>query len=71
MSASNHARLQVIRGCMDYGTAFVNTLLGWYRDGVDVAAKLPALAAYLGHNHPASTYWYFRAVPKLLTAASQ
>ena len=49
----------------------VNTLLGWYRDGVDVAAKLPALAAYLGHSHPASTYWYLQAVPELLTAAAQ
>ena len=42
-----------------------------YRDGVDVAAKLPALAAYLGHSHPASTYWYLQAVPELLTAAAQ
>lgn len=49
----------------------VNTLLGWYRDGVDVAAKLPALAAYLGHSHPASTYWYLQAVPELLTVAAQ
>ncbi len=49
----------------------INTLLGWYRDGVDVAAKLPALAAYLGHSHPASTYWYLQAVPELLTVAAQ
>ena len=49
----------------------VNTLLGWYRDDVDVAAKLPALAAYLGHSHPASTYWYLQAVPELLTVAAQ
>ena len=27
--------------------------------------------AYLGHSHPASTYWYLQAVPELLTAASQ
>ena len=49
----------------------VNTRLGWYRDGLDVAAKLPALAAYLGHSHPASTYWYLQAVPELLTVAAQ
>ena len=49
----------------------VNTLLGWYRDDVDVAAKLPALAAYLGHSHPAFTYWYLQAVPELLTVAAQ
>ena len=49
----------------------VNTLLAWYRADVDVAAKLPALAAYLGHSHPASTYWYLQAVPELLAVAAQ
>ena len=65
-SASGHPRLHGLRHSF-----VVNTLLGWYRDGVDVAAKLPALSAYLGHSHPASTYWYLQAVPELLTAASQ
>ena len=27
----------------------VRTLLGWYRDGVDVARRLPLLSTYLGH----------------------
>ncbi|MEO8966339.1 MAG: tyrosine-type recombinase/integrase [Solirubrobacteraceae bacterium] len=27
----------------------VNTLLGWYRDGGDVAARMPLLSTYLGH----------------------
>jgi len=39
----------------------VATLLGWYRDGVDVQARLPLLSAYLGHGHPSSTYWYLSA----------
>ena len=33
-----------------------DTLLGWYREGVDVAAKMPALSIYLGHTDPANTY---------------
>ena len=39
------------------------TLRDWYRAGVDVAARLPALSAYLGHAHPASTYWYLHRRP--------
>jgi integrase len=49
----------------------VATLRDWYRAGDDVAAKLPTLSAYLGHAHPASTYWYLSAAPDLLTAAAQ
>ena len=49
----------------------VSTLLGWYRDGEDVAARMPLLSAYLGHVGPASTYWYLQAAPGLLAAAAQ
>lgn len=49
----------------------VTTLLGWYRDGADVAARLPALSTYLGHTDPANTYWYLSATPELLTLAAQ
>lgn len=49
----------------------VITLLGWYRSGQDVQAKLPALSTYLGHREPASTYWYLSAVPELLALAAQ
>lgn len=49
----------------------VATLRDWYRDGADVAAKLPLLSAYLGHAHPASTYWYLSAAPDLLACAAQ
>jgi integrase len=44
----------------------VRTLLGWYRDGVDVGAHMPLLSTYLGHVHPANTYWYLSAAPELL-----
>lgn len=44
----------------------VTTLLGWYRDGADVAARMPMLSTYLGHVHPANTYWYLSAAPELL-----
>lgn len=43
------------------------TLLGWYRDGVDVGAHLPLLSTYLGHVDPADTYWYLSAAPELLS----
>ncbi len=48
----------------------VNTLLGWYDDGGDVQARLPALSAYLGHVHPSDTYWYLTAAPELLALAA-
>jgi integrase/recombinase XerD len=47
----------------------VATLLDWYRDGSDVAARMPLLSAYLGHARPSSTYWYLQAVPELLALA--
>lgn len=46
------------------------TLLDWYRDGVDVAARLPWLSTYLGHADPKSTYWYLTGTPELLTLAA-
>jgi len=51
-------------------TFTVRTLLGWYRAGDDVNAKLPALSTYLGHREPGSTYWYLSAVPELLACAA-
>lgn len=51
-------------------TFAVNTLLGWYRSGIDVAAKMPTLSTYLGHTDPANTYWYISAVPELLAHAT-
>lgn len=48
----------------------VATLIDWYRSGVDVAARMPLLSAYLGHASPASTYWYLQAAPELLVLAA-
>lgn len=45
-------------------------LLGWYRDGVDVQARLPWLSTYLGHVDPKSTYWYLTGSPELLALAA-
>lgn len=49
----------------------VNALLRWYRDGVDVGAKLPLLATYLGHGSAVSTHYYLHFIEPLRTAASK
>lgn len=48
----------------------VRTLLGWYRAGENVEARLPTLSTYLGHRDPRSTYWYLSAAPELLALAA-
>lgn len=48
----------------------VKTLVGWYRQGVDVERRLPVLSTYLGHGHVTDTYWYLTAVPELLRLAA-
>jgi len=52
-------------------TFTVASLRDWYRDGVDVQARLPVLSAMLGHVAPAATYWYLTATPDLLALAAQ
>ena len=49
----------------------VRTMLAWYRDGVDVQARLPVLSTYLGHVDPKATYWYQQAAPELLTLVAR
>jgi integrase/recombinase XerD len=49
----------------------VQTLLDWHRADLDVAARLPLLGAWMGHRHPASTYYYLQAAPELLALAAQ
>lgn len=49
----------------------VKTLLGWYRDGADVQARMPLLSTYLGHVDPAATFWYLSAAPELLALAAE
>ncbi len=46
-------------------------LAAWYREGVDVQAKLPALATYLGHASIAATQRYLTILPETLLAASE
>jgi integrase/recombinase XerD len=48
----------------------VSTLIDWYRDGADVESRLAQLSTYLGHVHPANTYWYLSAAPELLGLAA-
>ena len=47
----------------------IETLVEWYRAGVDVEHHLPTLATYLGHGHVTDTYWYLSATPELLRLA--
>jgi integrase/recombinase XerD len=52
-------------------TFAVTTLLGWYREGTDVQARLPLLSTWLGHADPRHTYWYLSAAPELLALAAE
>lgn len=49
----------------------VNALLRWYREGVNVGAKLPLLATYMGHVSIVSTHYYLHWIESLRTAASK
>lgn len=49
----------------------VTTLIGWYRDGADVEARMAQLSTYLGHVAPSDTYWYLHAAPELMALAAE
>ena len=49
----------------------VRTLIGWHRNGNDIAAMLPRLSTYLGHREPRYTYRYLTASPELLGHAAR
>jgi integrase/recombinase XerD len=51
-------------------THAVHALLRWYRAGVDVQAKLPALATSMGHVSVASTAYYLALIDPIAEAAS-
>jgi integrase len=51
-------------------TFAVHALSRWYRAGLDVQSKLPALAAYLGHVSIVSTALYLHFVEPVPSAAS-
>jgi integrase/recombinase XerD len=46
-------------------------MLQWYREGVDVQARLPYLATYLGHKDIVSTLVYLNITPELLAQAGE
>jgi integrase/recombinase XerD len=50
-------------------TFAVTTLIGWYRNGIDVDAAMPAPSAWMGHLNLRDTYWYISATPELLALA--
>ncbi len=52
-------------------TFAVHALLRWYRAGVDVQAKLPLLAMYMGHVSIVSTQYYLQRIEPLASAASE
>lgn len=52
-------------------TYAVHALLRWYRAGVDVQTKLPALATAMGHVSIASTAYYLTFFPPIAEAASE
>jgi integrase len=45
-------------------------LVAWYREGVDVQARLPLLATYLGHTRYSDTAYYITGTPELLGLAA-
>jgi integrase/recombinase XerD len=47
------------------------TLVDWYRAGINVEREIHKLSTYLGHAHVNDTYWYLEAVPELLELATQ
>lgn len=51
-------------------TFAVNSVQDWHRDGIDIIRQLPALATYLGHRDPSSSYYYLTATPDLLALAA-
>ena len=51
-------------------TFAVRVLMRWYQAGIDVQAKLPMLATYMGHVSIASTEYYLPLIPELAAEAS-
>jgi site-specific recombinase XerD len=51
-------------------TFAVQRLLRWYRNGVDVQSRLPALATFMGHVRPESTQLYLTITTELLQEAN-
>jgi integrase len=52
-------------------TFAIQALRRWYRDGVDVQSKLPALSAYMGHVSVVSTQYYLTFLEPFAEALSE
>jgi integrase/recombinase XerD len=52
-------------------TFAVRRMATWYKEGIDVQARLPELSVYLGHVRPETSYWYLTATPELLSVAAK
>jgi integrase len=48
----------------------VRRIQTWHVEGVDVDAKMAALATYLGHIEVRDVYWYLSAVPELMNVVA-
>lgn len=51
-------------------TFAVHRVLQWYREGVDVQARLPHLVTYMGHRDLESTQHYLSLTPEVLREAN-
>lgn len=49
----------------------VRAMIDAYATGQDGQARLTLLSTWLGHVHPASTYWYLSASPELMAVAGE
>jgi integrase len=49
----------------------VQSMLDAYAAGQDGQTRLTLVSTWLGHVHPASTYWYLSSSPELMAAAGQ
>jgi len=49
----------------------IASMLDAYASGQDGQTRLTLLSTWLGHVHPASTYWYLSASPELMAVAGQ
>lgn len=49
----------------------VRRIEAWHGQGVNVDAKIPVLATYLGHVEVRDVYWYLSAVPELMNIIGQ
>jgi len=49
----------------------VRAMIDAYATGQDGQVRLTLLSTWLGHVHPASTYWYLSASPELMAVAGE